>query len=95
MASRGSEYGQVLWTAEETDETRRALGAAGQFGKELVPSATGRQVARLQIGGDQSEGIMVRRAASRARSHISRKDAIRGIRNEKDKTQNSPPAQRG
>src|SRR5438094_3248123 len=59
-------------TSEQADETRRALGVAGQFSKELVPSEARRQFLRIQIGGDECERIMVRRSRGRAGSHISR-----------------------
>ena len=56
--------------AEQTDETGGAFGVAGQFREELFSSEPGRQVGRLQIGGDERERVVVWGAAGRAWSLI-------------------------
>src|SRR5262245_38109806 len=57
---------------EYADDTGRALGFPLQRLDELVPREPGLERVRLEVGGDQREGVVMRRARRRARAEVVR-----------------------
>ena len=55
-----------LRLSEQADETGGALGLARELGEELVLRQSRRQFLRIEIGGDQREGVVVRTRSSAA-----------------------------
>src|ERR1700747_412657 len=57
---------------ERSDDAGRALGMPVQRLDELVSRHAGLERTRLEVGGDQGEGVVVRRARGRAGAEIMR-----------------------
>src|SRR6266446_403653 len=57
---------------ERSDDAGRALGMPVQCLDELVARHAGLERIRLEVGGDQGEGVVVRRAGGRAGAEIMR-----------------------